>query len=52
VSDALKTNLTMLGPLILPLPEQVKFLINYAQVRPRGECRRSFCGGADLADRR
>jgi len=29
--DALKTNLTMLGPLILPLGEQAKFLINYVQ---------------------
>jgi hypothetical protein len=32
VSDALKTNLTMLGPLILPLSEQVLFLVNLAEV--------------------
>lgn len=31
VGDALKTNLTVLGPLVLPIPEQVKFFINYVQ---------------------
>ena len=50
VSDALKTNLTMLGPLILPLSEQAKFLINYAQVRPRAGRRRRLGGRADVAD--
>ena len=36
VSDALKSNLTVLGPLVLPVSEQVLFLVNYAQVRARG----------------
>jgi hypothetical protein len=35
VGEALKTNLTMLGPLILPYSEQVKFLLNWFQARPR-----------------
>ena len=35
VGEALKTNLTMLGPLVLPYSEQAKFLINYFQARTR-----------------
>ena len=32
VGDALKTNLTVLGPLVLPVREQLKFFINLIQV--------------------
>jgi 3-ketoacyl-CoA synthase len=34
--DALKSNLTILGPMVLPWSEQIKFFINLCQRKAEG----------------
>ena len=48
VGEALKTNLTTLGPLVLPYSEQAKFLLNYFQVRRGGWARAPGAGVRSL----